>query len=146
MLLEIIKHWRSSAKLVPYNRALGLSLGTVEDDWCTVELPYNEDLVGDPETGVLHGGAVTGLLDVTFGFAVFNRLKKYRTMATLDLRIDYLKPATAGKLLLGGGICYKLTSQLSFVRGAAYHESPSDPISTGVAIFMFTDGATEAKP
>lgn len=146
MLLEIIKRWRSLAKVVPYNRALGLTLGAAEEEWCTVEIPYQEDLVGDPETGVLHGGVVTALIDVAFGFAVFHRTKAFRQMATLDLRIDYLKPATPGKTLVGGGVCYKVTSQLAFVRGAAYHETPGDPVSTGVGIFMFTDATADTRP
>ena len=72
--------------------------------------------------------------------AIFVKLNKLRPMATLDLRIDYLKAATPGREILGGAACYKLGHELAFVRGAAYHESPDDPIATSSAIFMFTDG------
>jgi len=44
--------------------------------------------------------------------------------------------------VLGGAVCYKLTPDLAFVRGCAYHESPDDPIATAVGIYMFTSGST----
>jgi len=61
-------------------------------------------------------------------------------MATLDLRIDYLKAATPGREIFGGAVCYKLGHELAFVRGCAYHDTPDDPIATSSAIFMFTGG------
>jgi uncharacterized protein (TIGR00369 family) len=101
---------------------------------------YKDGLVGDPNTRVLHGGVITALLDAAFGFSIFVKMPQIRPMATLDLRIDYLKPATPDKAVLGGAVCYKLTSELAFVRGCAYHESPDNPIATAVGIYMFTEG------
>ncbi len=62
----------------------------------------------------------------------------WRPIATLDLRIDYMKPATPGKDLLARAECYKLTRNVAFVRGVAYHDDPSDPIATSVATFMLS--------
>jgi uncharacterized protein (TIGR00369 family) len=124
---------------------LGLKLVSAEEDCCVLELPYREELVGNPETGVLHGGVITALLDVTFCFATLYRLSESRPMATLDLRIDYLKSATPGISVYAGAVCYKLTHRLAFIRGAAYHDNPHDPISTGVGIYIFTDSVSPAK-
>lgn len=137
--------WKNIFEASPYNRELGLKLGPVVEGWCELELPYREYLVGNPETGVLHGGVITALIDVAFGVAIQHLLPEYRPRATLDLRIDYLKPATPGKTVYAGAICYKMTAQLAFVRGAAYHEARHDPISTGVGIYMFTGGANSIK-
>ena len=137
--------WENIFNAAPYNRELGLKLGPVVEEWCELELPYRECLVGNPETGVLHGGVITALIDVAFGVAIQYLLPEYRLRATLDLRIDYLKPATPGKTVYAGAICYKITAQLAFVRGAAYHETRHDPISTGVGIYMFTDGVNSVK-
>ncbi|MFZ3208145.1 MAG: PaaI family thioesterase [Geobacteraceae bacterium] len=136
--------WENIFNAAPYNRELGLKLGPVVDEWCELELPYRECLVGNPETGVLHGGVITALIDVAFGVAIQHLLPEYRPRATLDLRIDYLKPATPGKTVYAAATCYKLTAQLAFVRGVAYHETRHNPISTGVGIYMFTDGANPA--
>ena len=60
-------------------------------------MPYDAKLVGNPETGVLHGGAITALLDGASGAAVFAALVDIVPIATLDLRIDYLRPAESGR-------------------------------------------------
>lgn len=133
--------WESFGRLVPYNRAIGMELVQADPAWSVISLPYREEFIGDPESGVLHGGIVSALLDVGAAFSVFSRLKALRMMATLDLRIDYLKPATPGKALVAGAVCRKVTADLAFVRGAAYHESPDDPIASVVAIYIFTDEA-----
>ncbi len=143
MSLEaFVEFWEKSEYVSPYNRELGLQPHSVRPDWCVLKVEYARNLVGDPNTRVLHGGVITALLDAAFGFSIFMKLSQERLMATLDLRIDYLKPATPDKTVLGGAVCYKMTADLAFVRGCAYHESADDPIATAVGIFMFTDGPT----
>ena len=61
------------------------------------ELPYDDKLVGNPDTGVMHGGAITALLDACSGAAVFAALDEWVPIATLDLRIDYLRAAEVGR-------------------------------------------------
>ncbi len=135
-----VRKWQQITVISPYSRELGLRLHGVEPDWCVIKVLPDERLVGNPTTGVVHGGVITALLDSCYGLAIFVKLDKLRPMATLDLRIDYLKPATPGREIFGGAVCYKLGHELAFVRGAAYHDSPDDPIATSSAIFMFTDG------
>lgn len=135
-----VRKWQQITVISPYSRELGLRLHGVESDWCVIKVLPDERLVGNPATGVVHGGVITALLDSCYGLAIFVKLNKLRPMATLDLRIDYLKPATPGREIFGGAVCYKLGHELAFVRGAAYHDSPDDPIATSSAIFMFTEG------
>lgn len=137
---ELIRKWRVITSISPYSRELGLELHKVEPDWCVIKVNPGASVVGNRTTGVVHGGVVTALLDSCYGLAIFVRLNVLRAMATLDLRIDYLKGATPGREIFGGAVCYKLGHELAFVRGAAYHDSPDEPIATSSAIFMFTDG------
>jgi uncharacterized protein (TIGR00369 family) len=136
----LVRKWQQITVISPYSRELGLQLHAVRPDWCVIRAPYDPRTVGNPQTGVVHGGVITALLDSCYGLAIFVRMARLRPMATLDLRIDYLKPATPGRDILGGAFCYKLGHELAFVRGAAYHDSPDDPIATSSAIFMFTEG------
>ncbi len=46
------------------------------------QLPYDEKLVGNPDTGVLHGGAITALLDACSGASVFAALTEWSSIAT----------------------------------------------------------------
>lgn len=136
----IIHKWQQITLISAYSRELKLSLHSVKPEWCVIKVPYDEQLIGNPNTRVLHGGVITALMDSCYGLAIFVRMGELRPLATLDLRIDYLKPATPGRDVLGGAVCYKRNAELAFVRGCAYHDTPDDPIATSIAIFMFTGG------
>ena len=121
---------------VPHNKALGMRVVDMQPRVALFELPYDEKLVGNPDTGVIHGGAITALLDGTSGAAVFAALEDFVPIATLDLRIDYLRPAETGKAVLARATCYKVTKNVAFTRAVAYHDDPEDPIAHSVGTFM----------
>lgn len=123
-------------QFVPHNRALDLRLEDFADGMALFRLPYAEHLVGNPETGVLHGGVITTLLDATAGASVFMKTWKPVPVATLDLRIDYLKPATPPRDVMAKATCYKLTKSVAFVRAIAYHDDENDPIASAAGTFM----------
>ena len=116
--------------------ALGLSIISVERGTALLRVPYSDRIVGDPQTGIVHGGVVTTLMDSAGGCAVLSLTPVNHTIATLDLRIDYLQPASKGQDIRGFAECYKRTRNLAFVRGLAYHEDRTDPIANFTACFM----------
>jgi uncharacterized protein (TIGR00369 family) len=122
----------------PYGHAIGMSVHDTTNSRLTVKVPYAAHLVGDPDTGVIHGGVITAALDNASGWAV--RISKDwqddLSMATLDIRIDYMKPATPHIDLFVTAECYKQTQTIAFVRAVAYHDSEDDPVATSVASFM----------
>lgn len=123
-------------ELVPHNHALGIQTVEIERGMAVLKLPYDQKLVGNPDTGTLHGGAITALLDATSGTAVFSALTQWAPIATLDLRIDYLRAAEAGRDVLCRARCYKLTRNVAFTRAVAYHDSEDDPIASSAGTFM----------
>ncbi|MEM8769991.1 MAG: PaaI family thioesterase [Pseudomonadota bacterium] len=127
-----------SAEGVPYGLAIGLIPDALPDGTPAMRLPYAEQLVGDPDTGVLHGGVITALLDQTAGMVARpeGQNREDAAIATLDLRIDYMGPATPGRDLWATGECYKRTRDVAFVRARAFHEDPEDPVASCVATFM----------
>jgi len=129
---------RMFSRGVPHNQALGIRILDVTATEVVFELPYDEKLVGNPDTGVLHGGAITAMLDACSGVAVFAALIEPVPIATLDLRIDYLKPAEPGKSVIGKASCYKLTRNVAFTRAVAYHDDPDDVIAHSVGTFMLS--------
>ncbi|MCX5743641.1 MAG: PaaI family thioesterase [Proteobacteria bacterium] len=129
---------RGFAEAVPHNRALGLTVVAMARGSATFQLPYDAKLVGNPDTGVLHGGAITALLDATSGAAVFSSLVTWVPIATLDLRIDYLRPAEPPRAVLAHATCYKMTKNVAFTRAVAYHDDPADPIASSVGTFMIS--------
>jgi uncharacterized protein (TIGR00369 family) len=131
-------------KHVPHARAIGLTVVAAEPGQIWLRVPYADFLVGNPETKVIHGGVITTLLDNGGGAAVMTALDELRAVATLDLRIDYMKPATPGRDIIGHCHCHKLTRNVAFVRGTAYHDTPDDPIATAAMTFMV--GANRTLP
>ncbi len=125
--------------MVPaFGEAIGMTVHEIEGTRLIVKVPYADHLVGDPDTGILHGGVITAALDNASGWAirVSDGYEEGIGMATLDLRIDYMKPATPQRDLLVAAECFKQTNTIAFVRAVAYHESPDDPVATSVAAFM----------
>ena len=125
---------------VPHNKALNLRLieASGEPAIAKMRLPYDTRFIGNPETGVMHGGAITTLMDACCGASVFFKLKASVPIATLDLRIDYLKPGTPNRDIFARAECFKATHNVAFVRALAFHETPDDPIAAGTGTFMLS--------
>ncbi len=119
----------------PQARALNLRLDHVELGRARMTLPYDARLVGDPETGVIAGGAVTTLLDHTCGQAVWAALNDWSPIATLDLRIDYMRAAEPGLDIVAEAHCYHLTRHVGFVRATAFDCDSGDPVAAAQAAF-----------
>jgi uncharacterized protein (TIGR00369 family) len=119
-------------------KALGFEFVSMEEGRGVMKLPYREDLAGDLEDGVLAGGAVTALLDHVGGLVVLWELEKPGFTATLDLRIDYQRPAEPGKDLLAAAVCYKRTRTIAFVRAEAYQDDPAHLVATAQATYVLT--------
>src|SRR5215470_13160214 len=113
---------RKFTDVVPHNAALGIEIVEMSREHVVFRLPYAAKLVGNPDTGTLHGGAITALLDACSGAAVFASLTQFVPIATLDLRIDYLRPAD-NRDVIARALCYKLTKNVAFTRAVAYHDS-----------------------
>jgi uncharacterized protein (TIGR00369 family) len=131
---------------IPHNKALGMEMLELERGEAKFRLPYDEKLVGNPDTGVLHGGAITALLDAASGASVFAALTEWVPIATLDLRIDYLRAAEAGRDVVCHATCYKRTRNVAFTRAIAYHDDPADPIASSVGTFMLSTKPGGKKP
>ena len=125
----------------PQAKALGFATLEIGDAVAVLKVPYRPEIVGDPETGVIAGGVVTTLLDHASGQAVHAALAAWTTIATLDLRIDYMRAAEPGLDILARAHCYKVTRSVAFVRAVAYDRDPEDPVATAQAAFMLDSSA-----
>jgi len=133
-----VKMTRAFSRGVPHNLALGIRILETSPTESSFELPYDARLVGNPETGTLHGGAITALLDAASGAAVFAALPSLVPIATLDLRIDYLKPAEPGKPVICKASCYNMTRNVAFTRALAYQDAEANVIAHSVGTFMLS--------
>ena len=127
---------RMFAENVPHNHALGIVIEAMSDRTARFRLPYAEKLIGDPTTRVLHGGAITALLDACSGAAVFAALPQLQPIATLDLRIDYLRPAEPDRDVWAEATCHHMSRNVAFVRALAFHADGEPAIATAAGTFM----------
>lgn len=124
------------ARSVGHGKALGLEYRASGPNWMELGLPWREELVGMPETGVLASGAIVSLIDTASGGSVWMALGFFVPIVTLDLRLDYMRPAVKGETVIARCQCVKLTRQIAFIRGIAHGGDPERPIAHSAATFM----------
>ena len=140
LMLQMMKqNAKRIMSTVPWAKALGFELTGIEKGRAFAKVDWREDLVGDPDTGVIHGGVLTALLDNLSGVCINTALKKPMSMATLDLRIDYMRPAEKGRTILAEAECYHVTRNVAFTHAWAYHETRERVIATAAGTFALND-------
>ena len=127
------------ARKVGHGRALGMEYCGSGEDWTELSLPWQEQLVGVPSSGILASGAIVSLIDTASGTSVWVRIGKFVPLVTLDMRIDYLRPALKGERVFARSHCTKLTRRIAFTRGIAHVGDPDAPIAYSASTFMLHD-------
>ncbi|MEM6480890.1 MAG: PaaI family thioesterase [Pseudomonadota bacterium] len=120
---------------LPHAKALGLRVTHVGDAEAEIEMAYAPHLVGDPESGVVHGGAVSALMDTCCGAAVMSHPDSPGATATIDLRIDYMRAATPGQTIRARAQCYHITRFVAFVRAQALDDNETRPVAQATGTF-----------
>jgi uncharacterized protein (TIGR00369 family) len=133
LILERAQRFLSALR---HCQVLGLTVHAIDSQRLTLRLPYSRQIIGNPETGVIHGGAITTLMDTTCGISTLCVLPDFEICPTLDLRIDYMRPAEPNKDVFGVAECYRVTPNIIFTRGFAYQDDPEQPIANVVGTFM----------
>lgn len=126
---------RQFIEAIPFSKALRMSLDEIGDGMAVISMPYGADLVGDPRTGVIHGGAVSALMDTCSGAAVMSHPEALAGTATIDLRIDYMRPASPGDTITCRATCYNVTRSVAFVRAEAFDSDDSRPVASATGAF-----------
>lgn len=102
---------------IPFNRLLGMHIQSLDFDGARVRIDMREDLVGNFMQGILHGGVISSLLDVTGGLTAFmsilqkmenatdeERIERLSRFGTIDLRVDFLRPGRGSHFICSGSV------------------------------------------
>lgn len=133
--MDKIQIARQFIEAIPHARDLGMQLMQLENGVAVITMPYDPKLVGNPATGVIHGGAVSALMDTCSGAAVMCHPNAPGGTATIDLRIDYMRPATPGDMITATATCHHITRSVAFVRVTATDSDADNPVATGTGTF-----------
>ena len=115
---------------------LGMRYNGHGDNWVELELPWRADLLGEPDRPVLASGPVFSLMDMASGMSIWQTSQSFRAVATLDLRVDYLRASRERSAVWGRVECYRITRSAAFVRGVAHDGAVDDPVATMAGVFM----------
>jgi uncharacterized protein (TIGR00369 family) len=118
---------------------LGVDVLAAGKGWFKLFMDCKPELIGNPETGVIHGGPITALLDTCCGFAASSALDKPSICPTIDLRIDYMRPAEPNQRVFAEAEAYRVTRNVVFTRGKAYQDDPDNPVAYCVGNFARLD-------
>ncbi|MGB3379353.1 PaaI family thioesterase [Allopontixanthobacter sediminis] len=119
---------------------LGLKYRAHGDNWAELELPWREDLLGEAERHVLASGPIISMMDTASSLSIWTAQGRFTAIATLDLRVDYQRPARDRAAVIGRAECYKITRSAAFVRGIAHDGDPEDPVAHVAGVFMHIAG------
>ena len=131
---------RQFIEAIPHSRALGMHLTHIGDGEAEITMAYDERFVGDPKTGVIHGGAVSALMDTCCGAAVMSHPAAPAGTATIDLRIDYMRAATPGQAIITRAHCYHIARSVAFVRATTFDGDEERPVATASGAFTVEGG------
>jgi uncharacterized protein (TIGR00369 family) len=126
---------------LPLCKAMGMQVTDVDEGAATITMPYDPEMIGDPETGVIHGGPVSVLLDSVSGLAVTMHPENTAMTATIDLRIDYMRPAPPNQTLTASAQVYHTTRTVAFIRATAWADDQTKPIAQATGAFVFAKKA-----
>jgi uncharacterized protein (TIGR00369 family) len=126
-LKEVFEH------MVPFNRFLGLQVVKVESGKAELRLPFRDEFVGDSRRPALHGGVISALIDTCGGLAAWTRLEEDDRLSTIDILVDYLKPAFTG--LVAYGELVRIGNRVAVVRVTVLQDGDEEPVARGRAVY-----------
>ncbi len=136
---------RQFIEAIPHSRELGMRLDEISDGFAVCSMGYDPRFIGDPDTGVIHGGAVSALMDTCAGAAVMSHPDAPVVTATIDLRIDYMRAATPGQDIICEATCYHVTRSVAFVRCVAFDADRDNPVASAAGAFTADRGSASRR-
>jgi uncharacterized protein (TIGR00369 family) len=126
---------------VPFNQLLGIEIESPEPP--RLRFTMRPELIGNKKRGILHGGVISAVLDVTAGYAIMLALGSdplpggkldFPNIGTIDLRVDYLRPGR-GRHFIATGKIVRLGNRIA-VTHMELHNDEGELIATGAAAYV----------
>ncbi len=121
---------------LPHSSALGQEIVRIGRGEVRMRQPYAHGLLGDPQQGLIHTSVQFSLVDSALGAAVLSGFERMEAIATLDLRMDYHRPAVADLDLFVDARIDRISRQIVFVSAQVWQKEPQEITAMARATFM----------
>ncbi len=134
-------------ELIPFNRFLGIKVAEITETHVRLTLPFRPEFVGDPMRPAMHGGVMSTLADVAGGLAMWTGLEDVRSrVATIDLRVDYLRPGRLETLDARATVVRK-GNRVGVVDVVLFHPSrENETVATGKGVYNIVAPKEKESP
>ncbi|UJJ31658.1 thioesterase family protein [Halopseudomonas maritima] len=132
---------------IPFNRHLGIEIDELRRDCVAMSLAMRPELIGNFTQGILHGGAISSLIDVCGGamaligafdrhahLTVQERMMRLSKLGTIDLRVDYLRPGR-GEQFVCTSVPLRSGNKVGVVR-SELHANDGTLIAVGTGTYL----------
>jgi uncharacterized protein (TIGR00369 family) len=138
VVLEQLKEFMTNQ--IPFNRLLGIVIEDLQEGFCRLKIPFRPELVGDPFRPALHGGVLSALADTTGGAAVFSVVGLNDRVSTIDMLVDYLRPAELKDVVCESSVT-RIGNRLASTDMKLFHpDAPDQLIATGRGVYNVKRG------
>lgn len=140
------------AERIPFNKLLGVEVASADPARPQLRFAMRPELIGNVRRGILHGGVISAVLDVTAGFAIMLALGRdpdagakpeFPNIGTIDLRVDYLRPGR-GKHFIASGRVVRMGNRIA-VAHMELENDAGELIATGGAAYVVGQGAPDSS-
>tara|TARA_B100000749_G_C18422321_1_gene464029 strand:- start:82 stop:567 length:486 start_codon:yes stop_codon:yes gene_type:complete len=121
---------------VPHGRDLGMQVVSVNGNQVCMSMTPQPWMFAEDNTEEICTSVLYSLADSASGMAVFSEARELSPIATLDLRMDYLRPAIGERALLAVATCRHLTAEVAFIHCDIFSEGNRELLATANATFM----------
>lgn len=128
----------------PLFKNFGVEIVSVKSGKAEMRMPYLPHLAD--RRSAVHRGALVTLLDTTCGLAIFSALNSLQPIATIDLRVDFLREIPPGVGLVAAVECVGRTQQIAYIAGKGYAQGDDDPIALVAGSFAIDTMGPSFQP
>lgn len=127
-LVEVTEEW------IAFNKFLGMKVEEIREGYARIRVPFRAELIGDPVRPAIHGGVLSALIDACGGVACFTMVDPSDRLSTVDMRVDYLRPAAAVDLVCVSEVV-RMGNRVGAVKSVVRGVDKPDEFAAGMAVY-----------
>ena len=123
--LEELKNYMTNK--IPFHEFLRLEIEELKEGYARLKLPFRNEFVGDVRRPAIHGGIISTLIDVSGGAAVWTHFNTDDGIATIDIRVDFLRPGPDNDLVSESEVV-RVGNRVAVVSTTVYTSADKDTV------------------